>query len=144
MVTAWNYCYYNDSVSDSEVNYTATVAVWRNETSQSQLIVVGNSVKVVTLQPAYTIAKIFCKKAVLEPMEYFNIRTGDMVGVVLPSINPIPLMGRFSDFAVMRSDIPLNSPYNLSLSNLMAEQLAMHLYINIGKSYKSAKFFHLK
>ena len=133
VITAWNYCYYTDFISTSQT-YTAVFAAWYydNQSTFANLSVVTNSSTIISLQPGYTIASVYCKVIELEPEKYFPIMKGDFVGVTLRSTNTIPLIGSTSDYFILvhtntqeTATLPLNSFEEL--------QLALHLYVDIGK-----------
>ena len=48
--------------------------------------------RTITLTPIETKAKIFCKEEALDPVDYVLVSEGDVIGVVLPSTNPIPVV----------------------------------------------------
>ena len=132
-ITAWNYCYYTDSVSTSQT-YTAVFAAWRydNQSTFANLSVVNNSATIISLQPGYTIASVYCKVVELEPEKYFPIMRGDLLGVTLPSTNAIPLIGSISDYFILVHSITQETAA-LPLNSFEELQLALHLYVDIGK-----------
>ena len=133
MVTTWHYCYYPEEVNDFTRMYTAIVAVWHldNTSNQySQYSVVNGSVTLIQLHPVNTLARIYCTQVLLDPVNYTEIRQGDIVGVILPSQNPIPMIGTTSDYTILRNPFIL-SPSNISSGNLSSVNFAIHLYTDI-------------
>ena len=132
-ITAWKYCYYTDAVSTS-LTYTAIFAAWRydNQSTYANLSVVNNSATTIYLQQGYTIASIYCKVVELEPENYFPIVKGDLVGVTLPSTNAIPLIGSTSDYVILVHSNTQETAA-LPLNSFEEHQLALHLYVDIGK-----------
>ena len=132
VITTWHYCYYPRSARANQGTYTASVALWRN--SSNQYYVVDGSVTLIELQPVNNSARIFCTQVLLAPANYTEIRRGDVVGVLLPSSNPIPLIGRDEDNTILRDYIGRSSPSNVSSNQL--QSLAIHLYADIISSKK--------
>ena len=134
MVTSWNYCYYTEGLSNS-INYTATFAVWRNDSTSSNLVMVAGSRKTVVLRPRSTIAAIYCEVINLKNTdEDFSIIEGDYVGAVLPPSNFIPILGGDSEFSLLEmtttsTTIEINS---LQYNSLMSQEWALHLHASIG------------
>ena len=80
-VTTWHYCYYPEEANDFTRMYTAIVAVWRldNTSNQySQYSVVNESVTELQLSPVNTLARIYCTQELLDPVNYTEIRQGDI------------------------------------------------------------------
>lgn len=132
-MTAWHYCYYTDYVDEFEANYTAHFAVWEYDISYLNLTIVKNTLTFVVLEPISTITNIHCKQVTLEPKEIFFIKKGELLGVVLPPKNPIPLIGHSSNHTIISFSNNHLTPSSIPLTNLSTEKLAMHLYVNIGK-----------
>ncbi len=141
LVTSWNYCYYTDSLSFSN-NYSATFAVWRNDSMSSSVTMVTDSFLTVTLQCQNTIASIYCLVVELEPEDHFILKEGDYVGVALPMTNSIPLLGVSSDYTLWSS--PDSSiDMSLLLDSLAQTTGALHLYAVIGMESISILVFKL-
>ncbi len=123
VVTAWHYCYYPQDASDSDTTYTASVAVWRLDSTTDQYILLNGSITLIELQPVDTLARIYCTQEIL--VNSTEIRRGDVIGAMLPAENPIPMIGMESENMLHYSDTsdnflePLNS--------------ALHLYAEISK-----------
>ena len=138
VVTAWHYCYYPGSASANQRTYTASVALWHYDNSSNQYYVVDGSVTLIELQPVDTLARIFCTQVLLAPANYTEIRREDIVGVLLPSSNPIPLIGRDEDNTLLRNNIGRSSPSNVSSDQLLEQSLAIHLYADIMRKSENA------
>ena len=95
------------------------------------LSLVNNSATTISLQRRYTIASIYCKVVELEPKNYFPIMKGDLVGVTLPSTNAIPLIGSTTDDFILHTNTQETT--TLPLNSFEECQLALHLYVDIGK-----------
>lgn len=133
VITAWHYCYYPRSVSANQRTYTANVALWRYDNSSHLYNLVDGSVTLIQLQPVNTLATIYCTQLGLSPVNYTKIRRGDLMGVLLPLQDPIPLIGNDSDSNIMISrQLRLT---NLTSSELRPERAAMHLYAYVGMCY---------
>ena len=131
VVTAWHYCYYPEDASDSTTTYTASVAVWRYDDTTDQFILLNGSITLIELQPVDTLARIYCTQELLEPVNYIAIRQGDVIGMVLPIENYIPMIGMESDnMLLMREGSEDLSPSSVLNSSSF---LALHLYVEIGR-----------
>ncbi len=95
VVTAWHYCYYPQDASDSDTTYRASVAVWRFDNTTDQYILLNGSITLIELQPVDTLARIYCTQEIL--VNSIEISRGDVTGVVLPTENPIPMIGMESE-----------------------------------------------
>jgi hypothetical protein len=133
-ITSWHYCYYPSAASDSQLTYTATVAVWRLNAAMNQYeLLPGNNYTLSLVQPASTPAKIFCKTEVLQPENYVRVQTGDVTGVSLPTSNPLPIVASGATGYTLMTHTALNAPVTLLMSDLsQASSMALHLYPTIG------------
>ena len=86
------------------------------------------------VQPAGTPAKIYCKTEVLQPEDYVRVETDDVIGVSLPTVNPLPIVASdASGYSLMRHNV-VNVPAVLQASALsQVTNMALHLYPTIGK-----------
>ena len=113
-----------------------TVSVWSLDTATNTYIVSPSSIRIITLQPIQTLAKIFCVEESLNETDYITVSKGDVIGVVLPSSISIPIVSSStsSEKFIMKHSRN-DSPLNLSCSMLCPEyETALHLYATIGKS----------
>ena len=71
----------------------------------------------------------------LESEKYINVTTGDVIGVILPTTNPIPVIGSssFSNFLMRSSHILEERLPNLSHKTLEL----LHLQATLGKLFTS-------
>ncbi len=130
-MTAWHYCYYTEDANDSTTTYTASVAVLRFDNTTDQFILLNGSITLIELRPVDTLARIYCTQEILEPVNSIEIRRGDVIGVVLPTENSIPMIGMQSDntLLVRFGDEEVSS----DLNGLSAISRALHLYAEICK-----------
>jgi len=77
---------------------------------------------------------VFCVEEVLNATDYIFVLNGDVVGVVLPSSNLIPVVSSNpGDSSLMKHN------HSVNLSSLLTSELisfpgfALHLYANLGK-----------
>ena len=113
--------------------YTAIVAVWRldNTSNQySQYSVVNGSVTLIQLRPVNTLARIYCTQVLLDPVNYTEIRQGDVVGVTFPSQYPIPMIGMTSDHTIMEDSTRGSFLADIKVDDLSTQSLSIHLYIS--------------
>ena len=130
LLTAWQYCYYTFTDPNMlRMTYTASVALWRPGNSSDQYDLVTGSITRMRLNPVATLATIYCTEMQLDSTHHTEIRQGDVVGVILPPQNPIPLIGRENVHNISRN--PNQQVLsNLMLSDLRQEKIALHLYIS--------------
>lgn len=130
-ITAWTYCYYRSGVSQGNT-YTATVAVWRfNDTTSEYNVVEGSITELMLQVDEPPLVNIYCKPKMLAP-EFIAIRQGDIIGVLLPSNNAIPMVGisNLGGYQIWTSAMTLS---NIPLGNLSSESRSLHLYADIGE-----------
>ena len=133
LLTAWHFCYYTFSDPNTlQMTYTASVALWRPGNSSDQYDLVTGSITEIILNPVATLATIYCTQMQLDSANHIEIRQGDVVGVLLPPQNPIPLIGQIQSESVhFISRYPNQQELsNLMLSDLQQEMIALHLYIS--------------
>ena len=133
LLTAWHFCYYTFSDPNMlRMTYTASVALWRPGNSSDQYDLVTGSITQIILNPVATLATIYCTEMQLDSTNHTEIRQGDVIGVLLPPQNPIPLIGQIQSESVhFISRYPNQQELsNLMLSDLQQEKIALHLYIS--------------
>jgi len=86
---------------------------------------VDGSVTVITLQVVYTIARAHCTKHSIA--NGTEVRQGDVVGVLLSSGDPIPLIGARSNHTLRR----FSGEKRVQRARLSSVSLALHLYADI-------------
>ena len=137
-ITKWHYCYHTEAATPG-ATLSITVAVWSLDTATNTYIVSPSSIRNITLQPIQTLAKIFCVEESLNETEYVVVSTGDLIGVVLPSNNVIPVISSNSESAISmkfsQSEVPLSF---LKLELLNSTGIALHLYASIGKLFNTS------
>ena len=134
-ITSWHYCYYPSVAANSQLTYTATVGVWRLNAATSQYELLTESDYTLSLvQPTSTPAKIFCKTEALQLQDYVRVQTGDIIGVSLPALNPLPLVASSTNGHSLMTYNALNAPVVLQATALSeASNMALHLYPTIGE-----------
>ena len=133
-ITSWHYCYYPSAVTPGQT-YTMTVAVWRLDTGTNTYRVVTGSSRTITLVPTQTLAKIFCVEETLDSADSVFVMQNDVIGAVLPSSNPIPVVSSdpSSSSSLMRHS-QSSSAIDLLNSELTSlSGTALHLYGSISK-----------
>ena len=121
VVTAWHYCYYPEDASDSDTTYTASVHL---DNTTDQYILLNGSITLIELQPVNTLkCNIYCTQEIL--VNSIEVSRGDVIGVVLPTENPIPMIGMESENILHYSET-LDDLFRLLNS-------ALHLYAEISK-----------
>jgi hypothetical protein len=112
-----------------------TVGAWRLEAGTYQLIE-GTS-RNVTLSPIATLqlAKIFCVEEALDPVDYVLISSGDVIGVVLPSTNFIPVVSsNAGSGSTLRRHVQNTGTMDLIGSEFTTmSNTALHVYAKLGK-----------
>ena len=133
-ITSWHYCYYPSAAANSTLTYSATVGVWRMNAAMNQYeLIPGSDHTLQLVNPQSTPAKIFCKTEVLQPMAYVHVQTGDVIGVSLPTTNPLPLVASEANGYSLKSHNASNSSILQSISLIDGSNMALHLYPTIGK-----------
>lgn len=134
-VTSWHYCYYPSEVTPGQT-YTMTVAVWRLDSSTNTYRVLQGSSRTISLVPVMTFAKIFCNEHILNSTDYIFILNEDIIGVVLPNTNQIPVVSSGAD----SSSFLIKHSQNMTASDLLSSEftilsdVALHLYAKLGKA----------
>ena len=94
----------------------------------------GSNYNIQLIQPASTPARIFCKTEILQPENYVQVETGDVVGVSLPTSNPLPIVASGATGYSLTTHTALNVPMMILISDLTQTlDMALHLYPTIGK-----------
>ena len=95
----------------------------------------GSDYTLELVQPASTPAKIFCKTEILQTSEYVRVQTGDVIGVSLPTQNPLPILASGANgYSLMRHNA-INAPSTLQAAALSeVSSMALHIYPTIGKT----------
>ena len=133
-ITSWHYCYYTSAVTAGQT-YTMTVAVWRLDTSTNTYRLTAGSARTITLVPNATLAKIFCVEETLGSSGSVFVSAGDVIGAVLPSNNPIPVVSSdsTSNSSLMRHP-QTTTPADLTSSGFSTiSGSALHLYGTLGE-----------
>ncbi len=99
------------------------MAVWRLVSTTDQYILLNGSITLIELQPVDTLAHIYCTQEIL--VNSIEVRRGDVIGVMLPTENPIPMIGMESENILHYSET-LDDLFRLLNS-------ALHLYAEISK-----------
>ena len=110
------------------------MGVWRLNAVMNQYeLLEGSNHNIRLIQPASTPAKIFCKTENLQPENYVRVQTGNIIGVILPTQNPLPLVASAATgYSLMRySGLADRALQMTDLSNV--SNMALHLYPTIGK-----------
>ena len=132
-ITKWHYCYHTEAaISGSTLSMT--VAVWSMDAATSTYIVSPVSIRTITLLPVQTRAKIFCVVTFLTETDYIILSHGDVIGMVLPSNNPIPIVSsQVSSEKYTMKHSQSDYPLNITQSNLLPiTETVLHLYATIG------------
>ena len=128
-ITSWHYCYYSSAAVAGQT-HSMTVAAWRLEGGTYQLV--QGTARMLTLSPVQTLAKVFCVEEVLDPADYATVSMGDVIGVVLPSTNPIPVISSNTGSSLMRH--PQTRTTNLLGSEFTTlPDSALHLYAKLRR-----------
>lgn len=135
-VTSWHYCYYPSGADDHEETYTAFIALWRHDATLDQYTIVDGSVSDIQIQGVEMPHDIYCTQHLLDSDNHVEIRTGDVVGVLLPEDLPIPMIGSGNTYWIKRDDTNRMSPANITDTTFNFAWLAIHLYADITETGK--------
>ena len=69
-----------------------TVGVWSLDTNTNVYRLTEGSDRTITLVPIATLAKVFCVEETLEVSNFVSVTQNDVIGVVLPNNNAIPVL----------------------------------------------------
>ena len=108
-----------------------TLAVWTRDQNETFKFHLRNFTRI-SITHNYTLARVFCAEHSLSIEDYLPVSNGDIVGVVLPSVNPIPVIGsgETTGFLKYRPEQNLKSTMYISLTETSA---IMHVEAVIGK-----------
>ena len=134
-ITSWHYCYYPSAAADSQLTYTATVGVWRLNTALNQYeLLPGSDHTLKLVQSARSKATIFCKTEILDTLAYVLVQTGDVVGVSLPNLNPLPLVASHAIGYSLKISSEVSTMEVLDETELRNDlNKALHLFPTFGK-----------
>ena len=94
----------------------------------------GSNYTLSLVQPDSTPAKIFCKREDLQSQDYVRVQTDDVIGVSLPTLNPLPIVASGATGSSLMMYTALNAPAMLLTSVLsQVSNMALHLYPTIGR-----------
>ena len=128
-ITKWHFCYYTQNLRDASI-LNVTLAVWSKgqyETSQfypkgfTRISIIHN----------HTLAKVFCVEHSLFREDYLPVSHGDIVGVVIPSVNPIPVIGSGEEQYLEK--IPSEVLGDIKTDSLSPTHAVWHVEAVIGK-----------
>ena len=110
------------------------MGVWRLNAAMNQYeLLPGSNYNIQLVQPISTHAKIFCKTEVLQSQDYARVQTGDVIGVILPMVNPLPLVASGATGYNLTQYTGLADRVLQMAVLTEASNLALHLYPTIGK-----------
>ena len=132
-IISWHYCYYT-SAAPAGQTHTMTVAAWRLDSGTETYQLVQGTNRTITLDPVQTLAKIFCVEEALDPADYVAVSQGDVIGVVLPSTNPIPVVSSNSGSSLMRHSQSVSAINLLSSEFTVVSNSALHVYTKLGEA----------
>ena len=93
-----------------------------------------SSIRTITLQPVQTQAKIFCVVKFLTETKHIILSLGNVIGVVLPSNNPIPIVrSNVSSKKYIMKNSQSDYHFNITQRNLLPiNETVLLLYATIG------------
>ena len=129
-ITKWHFCYYTQHLTHAS-RLNMTLAVWSFYEASYVLFYPGRFTRISIIHN-HTLAKFFCIEHSLSREDYLPVSQDDIVGVVLPSVNPIPVIGsgETTDFLKYQPVQNLNSIMYNSLTSTLA---VIHVEAVIGK-----------
>lgn len=134
-ITAWHYCYYPSDTSNTQITYSAVIGVWRLQNSQYELV--SGSNYILQLQPQSSHASIICKSVHLQEGEYVRVIQNDIIGVTIPTQNPIPMIASGASGYSLQRSTHTSLPATILTSQLaQSSNMALHLYPDIGEYTK--------
>ena len=133
-VTKWHYCYYTGSVM-AGTTLSMTVGVWSLDNDTNSYSMSPSSAKTLSVQHVQTRARVFCVEYALNDAESFFVSEDDVVGVIFPPSNAIPLVGTISN-SLLSTHLYTDNENTTNISRNSLQSLpstVLHLYVSIGK-----------
>ena len=128
-ITKWHFCYYTQYLTDAS-KLNMTLAVWSKDRHETSVFLPRFSTRISIIHN-HTLTKVFCMEHSLSTEDYLPVSHGDIVGVVLPSDNPIPVIGSGeTNDLKYRSERSLQ---NIMINSLTPTSAIMHVEAVIGK-----------
>ena len=134
-ITSWRYCYYTSETTSGQT-YTMTVGVWRLESSTNTYMLIQGSSRTISLTHIITLAKVFCVEEMLDSVDYVFVAGDDVIGVVLPANNPIPVLSSGTS-TLLRHSASTLSTSRPATEFTTATNIGLHLYSNLGKCIRT-------
>ena len=135
-ITSWHYRFYTSGVTPGQT-YTMTVGVWSLDASETIYLLTAGSSGTITLVPVATLAKVICVEETLNPTDYIFVSQNDVIGVVLPATNAIPVLSSTTGVALTRHSQTTTSSSLVRSQFTSVSNSALHLYSNLGKHYNT-------
>ena len=139
-ITAWHFCYYNETISAQPEDYVAEFRVWRptSEISFDRVYQYGVNVQLQQNDSAVLV----CQDITLQETEYFEVQQNDSLGVYIFTRNtsgsPLYIIGQntvgFGLYYDTRNGMTPFSSINVASTDLqLNSSLGLHLFADIGK-----------
>ena len=130
-ITSWHYCYFTSGVTPGQT-YTMTVGVWSLDTNTNVYRLTEGSARTITLVPVATLAKVFCVEETLEASNSVSVAQNDVIGVVLPNNNAIPVLTSNAALSLIRHSQAVTTPSLVASEFSTTSNRGLHLYSNLG------------
>lgn len=122
-ITSWHLCYYPPVETYAG---SATVGLWRDASEDGDRFEsVEDSERLVSVNVTASIAMVLCVEFELESPQ--QVEVGDVVGVVLPGTDPIPLVSAGAGDGILYTSATDNQTF------AEVPGRALHLYADIGE-----------
>ena len=131
-ITKWHFCYYTQNLTTGSTLSMTLAILWSSYESVDSYEFHPRRFTRISIIHNRTLAKIFCVEHSLSREDYLPVSHGDIVGVVLPSDSPIPVIGSgetITDFLKYRSEQNLES---IMYDSLTSTSAIMHVEAVIG------------
>ena len=111
----------------------------------TQYELVAGSNYTLRLRPESTqLAKVVCKSVRLQEGEYVRVNQNDVIGITIPTLNPIPLIASGANGYSLQSSTHSSQPTTLATSQLTEmSNMALHLYPDIGEYKLQLNVIHI-
>ena len=109
-----------------------TVGVWSLDTNTNVYRLTEGSARTITLVPVAMLAKVFCVEETLEASNFVSVTQNDVIGVLLPNDNAIPVLSASTGLSLIRHNQVVISSSLMASEFSTSSNTGLHLYSNLG------------
>ena len=129
LITILHYCYYPTGGAGSR---SVTVEVWRRFQPAADYSLVAGSSRTLAVTTETSLAAVICGTETLVEADYISVNEDDVIGVRLPSSNPLPIVAtKASGYSLTAVTSTRGVAGFIALQDLPNQ--ALHLQADISK-----------